>query len=36
MIIEIIAGLARIPPPKLTIFTTMEDRIRQIPPKDQD
>ena len=23
-------------PPKLTIFTTMEDRIRQTPRKDQD
>ena len=23
-------------PPKLTVFTIMEDRIRQIPGKDQD
>ena len=23
-------------PPRLTVFTTMEDRIRQTPRKDQD
>lgn len=23
-------------PPRLTVFTAMEDRIRQVPPKDQD